>query len=52
MHRGVYGKEIDMSGYDIKVYDPKRLTGDDAKVMERGGWGDDGVVEKAVGSHG
>lgn len=23
-----------MSGYDIKVYDPKRLTGDDAKVME------------------
>lgn len=23
-----------MSGYDLKVYDPKRLTGDDAKVME------------------
>lgn len=34
MHRGVYGKEIDMSGYDLKVYDPRKLTGDDVKVME------------------
>lgn len=23
-----------MSGYDLRVYDPKKLTGDDAKVME------------------
>lgn len=34
MHHEVYGEEIGMSGYDLKVYDPKRLTGDDAKVME------------------
>lgn len=23
-----------MSGYDLKVYDPRKLTGDDVKVME------------------